>query len=310
MLAGTSILSVPDALPAYNGTYIGTYRSLISSILATAYNTTAGELIVAGNVLKDGSPGIQGLDPTTFAVRWSLATPSAGDVIAVSDDGSKAFVGQCPQKSIAQINLLAHTIDSVFQIGSPSQNICAGDIQVQPGSPMVIAVTQIAQGTLAPRSVGTAMFNNGVPLPNAVNEMNSSFYVSEGWTYTSSVKLRFFGPNTLVGYSDYTTTPQVQRYAVSAAGITLTGIQLADTWGENLSTYNDNLVFGFGVTMSAADLSGIKYFRQCSSGVGGVRRRYLRCVATGVDLRPVGALAATPESQGHCARNFVLEPLW
>jgi len=261
-IVGATVVNLVHPYPKYAGAYVSRYQALSNNVYAMTYNAAANEVVVAGNVLAGGAPGVQGLDPATLAVKWSLPTPSAGDTVAVSDDGSKAFVGLCTQQSVAQLDLVTHNIDVVFAVG---QQVCAGDIAVRPGHPATIAVTQIVQGTLAPRSFGTAMFTNGVPLASAVNDLNSSGYVVGSWGYTSSVVVRFLGPDALVGYSDYTTNTQLQRYAVSDSGLSLTGLQEVGAWDETLTVKDGLLYFGYGVAGAAADMSNLRMFSHCQS---------------------------------------------
>jgi len=256
---------VPNAILSYSGSYVGSYYAVSNDIYAVTYNSAADELIVAGNILDQGAPGIQGLDPTTFAVKWSLPTPSIGDVLAVSDDGSKAYVGLCEQMSVAQIDLGTHSIDSVFSISPSPNNLCAGDIAVRPGYPSVIAVTQMVQGVLAPRSFGTAMFNNGAPLPNAVNDGNNMFFMTGSEVYTGSATIQFLDSNNLIGYSSLTTDIQIQRYSTSGSGLTLTEVQRANSIGDYFSIHNGQLYFNTGNVSSATDLSGNKVFTHCQT---------------------------------------------
>ncbi len=262
---GATIVNLPSAYPAFAGHYVGRYGALVNDIWAVTSNPSAGEIVVVGNVLDGGVPGMQGIDPATLAVKWSVATPSTGGVVAVSDDGSKAFVGLCGQRSVAQVDLATHAVDVVFPIGAPNQEICAGDIAVRPGHPTTIAVTQIATGTLAPQSFGTAMFTNGVALPSVVNNLTSMFYMSNGVVYSSSAVIKFLGPDTLLGYTDYTTNTQVERYAVDASGLSLAALQGAEPWSENITLKNGRLYFGFGVAVDAADLGNVRRFPQCQS---------------------------------------------
>ncbi len=264
-LTGALVVNVARAQPRYAGAYVSRYQALVGAVYGMAYSAATDELLVVGDLQPGGAPALQGLDPVTLAIRWTVPTPSSGDVVAVSDDGTKAFVGLCGQKSIAQIDVASRSVDTVFPIGQPQQELCAGDIAVRPGHPTTIAVTQIVQGTLAPRSFGTAMFTDGVPLASAVNDLNSSGYVQDSWAYTSSVVIRFLGPDALLGYSDYTTNTQAQRYAVGDSGLALTGLIQVPAWSEALSVKDGQAYFGFGVVANASGLNDVRHFNHCRS---------------------------------------------
>jgi hypothetical protein len=258
------VLNVPNDTLQYSGSYVGLYYALINNINRVVYNSAANELIVDGNILPNGSPGLQGLDPATFAVKWSIPTPSEGDVLAVSDDGSKAFVGLCNQMSLAQVDLVSHRIDTVFSVNLPNipnLQLCADDIDIRPGNPSVVAVTQLVLNSLSPRSYGTALYRNGIMLPDAVNDGNSMFYSTGTNIYTDSFKIKFLGPQELIGFSG----GQIEKYVVTDSGITIMEVKNTPPLGDYFTIQNGLVYFNIGNISSVTDLSGYKEFRHCQA---------------------------------------------
>ena len=106
------------------------------------------------------------IDGATGAVGASIEVGADPNVLALSDDGSRLYVGLRGTFQIRSLDLATDTLGAPFSssVGEYGTTYALG-IDVQPGRPGTIAV--IAQSPDAVRSLGPIVFDEGVARPNA-----------------------------------------------------------------------------------------------------------------------------------------------
>lgn len=241
---GAPVIALSSSLRSFTLPYAASYRAAQGSVWAMVYNQAADELVIGGYVLPGNAPGLLGLDPTTLAARWSIATTSFPDVIALSADGSTAFVGLCAEYKIAQLDLVTRSIVHSFA-PDPGKQTCAGDIQVRPGTRTTIAATLVNYAGLADTSFGTVMFRDGVLLPAGATTYGGSVPAQVQGAY----KLAFLDASRLVAYAVMTSDSQLQWYGVSDQGLTYdtyASIGGFSAWGRSLEAVAGTLTFSGG----------------------------------------------------------------
>ena len=106
------------------------------------------------------------IDPMTGTITASVPTGTDPDKLALSDDGQFLYVGLNGSASVARYAVATMTLEQTFSLGTFAIGGIADDIQVQPGSPLVVAVAQVLPNGAG---FGVAIYDNGVERPNTVN---------------------------------------------------------------------------------------------------------------------------------------------
>lgn len=263
--SGAPVIALSSSLRTFSLPYAASYQAAQGSVWTMVYNRAADELVIGGNVLEGGAPGVMGLDPLTLNVRWSIATTSFPDVVAVSADGSTAFVGLCDEYKIAQLDLASKSVVRSFE-PDPGKQTCAGDIQVRPATRTTIAVT-LVNYVGAPKSFGTVMFRDGALLPSAAKTYGGTLPIRVEGPY----KLAFLDASRLVAYATFTSDSQLQWYDVNDQGITYNthrSIGGYSAWGEAFEAFADTLVFSRGFVAPASNAAAPQLMRGCLSMEG------------------------------------------
>lgn len=186
------------ALTAKHMVYDGTRQRLyasVSSADATHPNTVAI------------------INPATGAIESAIAVGSNPDQLALSADGQYLYVGIDGTGSVSRIDLGTATVGLTFSLGvDPTwhQTRIAGSMSIMPGNSSTIAVDMLTPMVSPPYS-GIAIFDNGVPRPNALDSRT-------GWSDLiafSDSGSTLYGGGTSVSGADFA------RYAVNASGITV-----------------------------------------------------------------------------------------
>ena len=108
------------------------------------------------------------LDPETGAIGRHVHVGSEPGAIAVTDDGTTAYVGLLGAPSIVRVDLATFTVSSTFSTGPGSSMFGAGfveDLEAAPGRNDVV-VASLANRDISPRHVGVWAYDDGVVLPN------------------------------------------------------------------------------------------------------------------------------------------------
>jgi hypothetical protein len=179
---------------------------------AIAYDSTRDVLLVAvdASVPTLGNSLIE-LDPHTGAMGRSVWVGSDPSVIAVSDDGTRAYVGLLGSPVISEIDLVTFNVTRTIALGvagffGPRY---AEDIETQPGSAEVIAVSMQYQDT-TPRHAGVAIIDHGVMRPN----LTPGHTGSDRITWSDD-------PNVIYGYDNESSASRLYRLSVAPSGVSV-----------------------------------------------------------------------------------------
>ena len=127
---------------------------------AMAYDAAHDQLIVT--VADPAGSTLQGLDPLTLATRWTLAAPATATRIAMSDDGSTAYLALPDTGTVWQVDLANQLPVRSIQVGDRIQGEVPLSISVRPGHPGTVAVA-IGQVALALHGfLRAAVYDDGV----------------------------------------------------------------------------------------------------------------------------------------------------
>jgi len=186
----------------------------IAGAVDVAYDKANQTLYAAVQGISGGS--VVAINPSTGASGATLSLSSKPDRIAISDDGTYAYVGLPSEARIERVHLPDLTADLSIPLGVDASNqpLRAAHFAVAPGEPTTLAVALASQiGDVANGIVildgATARTQSLAPL-NA-NEIGNS--VAWGDTASTLYALR----------SDYPTLPEsLDTLSVTAAGIAVT----------------------------------------------------------------------------------------
>lgn len=149
------------------------------------------------------------VDPLTGELGRSLALPGGPGAIAVSADGTRAYVGLTASPTVAEVDLVTFTLVRQFSLGSDSSGPrFAEDIAVQPGRADVIAVS-MRNKCCSPRHEGVAIFEDGVARPVQTPGHTGADRIAWGDV-----------PGVLYGYNNETTGFGFYSMIVTSTGVT------------------------------------------------------------------------------------------
>ena len=178
---------------------------------AVAYDASRGVVLVgvAGDVPVLGSHLVE-LDPQTGAIGRRVALGSTPTVIAVSDDGSRAYAGYDGAAFMTEVDLVDFRVVRTIPLGSGSGGVWfAEDIEVQPGRADVVAVTR-RNARRSPRFEGLVIYEAGVARPNVV------------FDHLGPTRIAFGSrPDVLYGYNNETSSFGLFTMAVDDDGVTV-----------------------------------------------------------------------------------------
>ena len=162
------------------------------------------------------------IDPATATVVASVFVGSEPGRLAVSDDGTKLYVGLNGAAAVRVVDLPTFTAGLQFSLPGlssyPCSNRFAADMAIQPGNTSVAAVVI---GCLSSSGFeGVAIFDNGVKRPAALSAM---------YTYRT---IAFASPSVIYAYDNEDSGWEFSRLKVDA-----TGLSVLDTADGLLSGY-------------------------------------------------------------------------
>ncbi|HEX7134128.1 MAG TPA: DUF4214 domain-containing protein [Iamia sp.] len=197
---------------------------------AIAYDASRDQALVAvaPSVPTLGNHLVE-LDPHTGELGRSVPVGADPRTVAVSDDGTRAYVGGVGSSYVTEVDLATFTVVREIFLGNDTSSggYYAEDIEVQPGHPSVIAVSLRNLG-LSPRHEGVAIYDAGVRRAT----MTPGHTGPDRITWSDD-------PATLYGYNDDSTSFGFFVLTVGPSGVTAT------TPGK--------LIEGFGVDVEYAD---------------------------------------------------------
>jgi hypothetical protein len=197
-----------------------------------AYDAVRDRLLVAvsPSVPTLGNRLVE-IDPHTGALGRSVWVGSDPSVVAVADDGSRAYVGLLGAPLVAEVDLSSFTITRQFSLGSGHLGPhYAEDIEVQPGSAGVIAISRRNVGYI-PRHTGVAIYADGVMRPTQTQ------------THTGPTRITWSDdPALIYGYNNESTQYGMYRLGVDVDGVAVVSQSLSVT-GDNVDIeYTEGLL--------------------------------------------------------------------
>jgi hypothetical protein len=175
-----------------------------------AYDATRDRVLVTvpGSVPGLGNRLVE-IDPQTGARGRDVFVGSQPEVVAVADDGSRAYIGLGGAPVVVEVDLAAFTVTRSFPVGGDSSGPwMAADIEVQPGSPGTVAVSRSSQ--CCNHHEGVAIFDDGVQRATATAGHSGSDRIT--WSDD---------PAELYGNNGVTNGLGFYRLAVDGAGVTV-----------------------------------------------------------------------------------------
>lgn len=164
---------------------------------------------------SNGSVGnsIGVINPNTYSLELTIPIGSDPNVMAISDDGQKIYVGFSGSSTVRKFDVPSLTPEIQFSLGNDQffGPLFAEDIEVLPGNPNSIAVSRMVPG-FSPRHQGVAIYDNGV-IRTATTQ-----------SHTGSNKIEFLYPTGLIGINNETTEFGLRTITVTPAGVSQTGV--------------------------------------------------------------------------------------
>ncbi|MDZ7731839.1 MAG: hypothetical protein U5R31_00865 [Acidimicrobiia bacterium] len=179
---------------------------------AVDYDATRDRVLVAV------SPSVPGLgnrlveiDPGTGELGRSVFVGADPYSIAVAGDWSRAYVGLLGSPTIVEVDLASFTVTRRFGLGrgAVARNRYAHDIEVQPGSPEIIAVSMRNLG-VSPMHEGVAVFDEGVRRPDETSGHTGPTTIAWGEE-----------PGELYGFNDKSTSYGFYKLAIDGDGVSV-----------------------------------------------------------------------------------------
>ena len=190
-------------------------------------------------IVSSGSPTngqtLSEVDPTTAMVTRSLALLGEPTSLAISDDGTYAYVGFWDQSFVQRVALATMTADIAILLGTDPTNgpLHAGYMAVQPGQPGTVAIAKFATapGLSDFGSQQIFLYDDAAGRSTAFGATNQGRRVDElAWNANGSI---------LYAYDDgdlFTLTP-------SASGLAQAAVFSSISLGSEFQ-FNGGLIYG------------------------------------------------------------------
>lgn len=150
------------------------------------------------------------IDPFRGTIERSVFAGSEPGVIAVSDDGSFAYVGLDGAAAVRRVELTSMTTGLKFNLGRPelSETYFVDDMGVLPGLPDSVVVSR-KDVNIIPSKAGVAVYDSGVKRPLSTPPFDGP----------NSIAL--LDSSTVVGYDNTSSEHGLWRLTIQADGITV-----------------------------------------------------------------------------------------
>ncbi|HET9929438.1 MAG TPA: hypothetical protein VFQ35_02070 [Polyangiaceae bacterium] len=206
-------------------------RGKLYAVVSSSASRYANELVV--------------IDAARGVVDTSVAVGSDPDTLAISDDGSRLWVGLSGALSIREVDLTVSPPLPGSQFALPPSRSFgnatrAGKIVVLPGTPQsVVATLLFASGNSI---AGVAAFDDGVPRSTSLNDYPMPYQLTGG------------PPGFLFGFNDHDTGFEFVTLAIDAMGVRATRRSGLIEGFETTIAYDAGLVLASsGHVMTVAD---------------------------------------------------------
>lgn len=191
------------------------------------------------------------LDPETGDIGRHVFVGSEPGPIAITDDGTTAYVGMRGANTIARIDLGTFTVSSTFSTGADSffGARFVEDLAAAPGRNDVVAASLMKPG-FSPRHAGVWVFDDGVLLPDETPD------------HTGANRIEFADASTLYGYNNETTSFEFWKIGVDAGGATVAKAGPSPITGFGVDIeYSGGLVYSTsGKVIDPATRTGVRSF--------------------------------------------------
>ncbi len=170
------------------------------------YDATRNRLWLAVPPTTAGGNSVQSLDVASGNLGSPISLGAEPTSLAISDDGSRMYVGFLTASSIRPIDLATETAMAAFALPNDQNGpTIATDLAVQPGHAETVAVAP-AEGSFTPVGLSPVIFDSGVPRPN-------------GNVYASGNLLLWASASRIYDYTN-DSNASVYSYDVDSQGVT------------------------------------------------------------------------------------------
>ena len=150
---------------------------------------------------------IVAIDPERATILWSVLVGSEPGPLAIADDGSVLYVGLQGAAAVRRVDLETRAPGLEFTLGSDrSGPRYAGDIEVLPGTPSVVAIS-MRNRRYSPDFEGVAIFDDGSPRPEQTSD------------HTGARMIEAASPTRLWGYNNSNTEFGFRALTVDGSGV-------------------------------------------------------------------------------------------
>jgi uncharacterized repeat protein (TIGR01451 family) len=251
-LPGTATVSVNTAenmgaTPSTEG--FSTY--VVLPVNDIAWNAKDGLIYatVAGRAGQGLGNNLVGIDPATGAIQRKIFVGSEPNRLAISDDGTQAFVGLDSAGAVRQVNLTTGTAGVQWSLGGTNGTyvppFTAESLAAVPGEPSSVAV-YASNGVVS-------IYDSGVARAKISTGLETYFDSnSGGLAFGSSASTLYVSSEALGSYV----------YALTVDSTGITGVTQLSTsgGGKTLQYDNGRLYFPNGIVAAAATGSGVGQF--------------------------------------------------
>lgn len=190
------------------------FREIPIPVNQLVYNAATQKLYatVPANADPGNANRVLEIDPESGLTTRSVFLGNSPNAIAMSPDGSFAYVGLDGPAAVRRLQIASMTGGIQFGMGQAdfSTTLYAEDIIILPDRPDSIAVSR-RTFCCSPHSYGTAIYDSGVLRSNTTEGGGT------GWMGCPSIAM--LNPSTILGLSNETTNYQLQVQHIDASGI-------------------------------------------------------------------------------------------
>ena len=231
------------------------------------------------------------IDPESGSIGQSLKVGLDPGKLGVSDNGEYLYVGLNGEGAIQRVTLPTFTAGPKFVLHTIPDPNCAvwtaGEIRVQPGNPLVVAVLKRRCGN----SEGVEIYDNGIRRPNVVPVRVSGIAFSKSPGVLFGIEAGTFG--------------HVYRLTVSSAGVSIaaTSPEFQEPFGTNLEFDSGRLYSTSAQVIDSTTLNEIGRFEDTDLVHGGlvtpdIRRNRVFMIPNAFDPKILGFDATTLQRVG------------
>jgi len=173
------------------------------------------------------------INPETIEVENTVFIGNNPQVMTMSIDSTKIYLGFYSEPKIKTFDILNQEIESEFDLYIDDSDVCdnhyAEDIEVLPGSPNTLVVSE-RDACTSPRHETIAVYDSGVKRPGELE----SFLGSNVFEFTSDTILNpLIDQIPLVGFTNESTGSTIRYQHISSSGVVQTA-----SWNNLVSSFS------------------------------------------------------------------------